>query len=58
MSPGQAVMIITIKEPDNPEYQDFLHDLRNYAHKLNYTMESTLVSGGATERCNHTLIST
>ncbi|KAG9468776.1 hypothetical protein GDO78_021977 [Eleutherodactylus coqui] len=39
-----AVMIITIKEPDNPEYQEFLHDLRIYAHSLNYTMESTLMN--------------
>ncbi|XP_077111131.1 atrial natriuretic peptide receptor 1 isoform X2 [Ranitomeya variabilis] len=40
----QAVMIITIKEPDNSEYQDFLHDLRIYAHRFNYTMESTLMN--------------
>ncbi|XP_066464942.1 atrial natriuretic peptide receptor 1 [Eleutherodactylus coqui] len=40
----KAVMIITIKEPDNPEYQEFLHDLRIYAHSLNYTMESTLMN--------------
>ncbi|XP_069624199.1 atrial natriuretic peptide receptor 1 isoform X2 [Ranitomeya imitator] len=40
----QAVMIITIKEPDNSEYQDFLHDLRSYARRFNYTVESTLMN--------------
>ncbi|XP_073419117.1 atrial natriuretic peptide receptor 1 isoform X2 [Dendrobates tinctorius] len=40
----QAVMIITIKEPDNSEYQEFLHDLRIYARRFNYTMESTLMN--------------
>ncbi|XP_053331330.1 atrial natriuretic peptide receptor 1 [Spea bombifrons] len=41
----KAVMIITYKEPDNPEYQDFLGDLKRYAEEyFNYSTEITLMN--------------
>lgn len=40
----KSVMIITYKEPENPEYFEFLQDLKSYAPKFNHTMESTLMN--------------
>nr|XP_033780286.1 atrial natriuretic peptide receptor 1 [Geotrypetes seraphini] len=41
----KAVMIITYKEPENPEYAEFLHDLKNYsAEHFNFTSEDGLMN--------------
>ncbi|KAM9293954.1 atrial natriuretic peptide receptor 1 [Gastrophryne carolinensis] len=40
----KSVMIITNKEPENSEYQEFLQDLKAYAPQFNYTVESTLMN--------------
>uniref|UniRef100_A0A2K5PZD0 guanylate cyclase n=1 Tax=Cebus imitator TaxID=2715852 RepID=A0A2K5PZD0_CEBIM len=43
----QAVKIITYKEPDNPEYLEFLKQLKHLAReKFNFTMEDGLVRRG------------
>lgn len=42
----QAAKIITYKEPDNPEYLEFLQKLKHLAHEqFNFTMEDGLVGG-------------
>ncbi|XP_027469601.1 atrial natriuretic peptide receptor 1 isoform X3 [Zalophus californianus] len=41
----QAAKIITYKEPDNPEYLEFLQQLKHLAHEqFNFTMEDGLVN--------------
>ncbi|KAM4663333.1 atrial natriuretic peptide receptor 1 [Discoglossus pictus] len=41
----KAVMIVTYREPDTPEYREFLHDLRNYTAKIfKYNMQYSLVT--------------
>ncbi|XP_029086325.1 atrial natriuretic peptide receptor 1 isoform X1 [Monodon monoceros] len=41
----QAAKIITYKEPDNPEYLEFLQKLKHLAHEqFNFTMEDGLVN--------------
>uniref|UniRef100_A0A452S5N7 Guanylate cyclase n=1 Tax=Ursus americanus TaxID=9643 RepID=A0A452S5N7_URSAM len=42
---GLAAKIITYKEPDNPEYLEFLQQLKHLAHEqFNFTMEDGLVN--------------
>ncbi|XP_011379382.1 atrial natriuretic peptide receptor 1 [Pteropus vampyrus] len=41
----QAVKILTYKEPDNPDYVDFLQQLKRLAHEqFNFTVEDGLVN--------------
>ncbi|XP_029437485.1 atrial natriuretic peptide receptor 1 isoform X2 [Rhinatrema bivittatum] len=41
----KAVMIITYKEPQNPEYGEFLRDLKSYSAKhFNFTVENGLMN--------------
>ncbi|KAM6967533.1 atrial natriuretic peptide receptor 1-like [Aplochiton taeniatus] len=46
----QSVKILTYKEPENPEYKDFVHHLKTDAKRMfNYTVEDSLmniISGG------------
>uniref|UniRef100_A0A452V4P1 Guanylate cyclase n=1 Tax=Ursus maritimus TaxID=29073 RepID=A0A452V4P1_URSMA len=45
ISAHQAAKIITYKEPDNPEYLEFLQQLKHLAHEqFNFTMEDGLVN--------------
>ena len=47
LTPPQAAKIITYKEPDNPEYLEFLQKLKRWAlEQFNFTMEDGLVGGG------------
>ncbi|XP_078390228.1 atrial natriuretic peptide receptor 1-like [Cetorhinus maximus] len=40
-----AVMVITYREPDNPEYNQFVQDLKEYAFRyFNFTIEDTLMN--------------
>ncbi|XP_059836032.1 atrial natriuretic peptide receptor 1-like [Hypanus sabinus] len=40
-----AVMIITYREPENPEYGQFVQDLKHYAAQFfNFTIENTLMN--------------
>ncbi|XP_067831956.1 atrial natriuretic peptide receptor 1-like [Heptranchias perlo] len=40
-----AVMVITYREPDNPEYDEFVQDLKQYALQyFNFTIEDTLMN--------------
>lgn len=44
--PPQAAKIITYKEPDNPEYLEFLQQLKHLAQKqFNFSLEDGLVGG-------------
>lgn len=46
----QAVMIITYKEPENPEYQPFVQELKTAAcTRFNFTMEDSLVGARSGE---------
>lgn len=48
----QNVKILTYREPQNPEYRDFVSDLKTDAKTMfNYTIEDTLVRS-ATNECN------
>lgn len=41
----KAVMIITYREPENPEYREFLEETKDYAERyFNYTMEDSLMN--------------
>lgn len=55
----QAAKIITYKEPDNPEYSEFLKQLKRVAlEQFNFTMEDGLVGGGpGTLQCDPLLVS-
>lgn len=43
---SQSVKILTYREPQNPEYKDFVRDLKTDAKRMfNFTVEDSLVRG-------------
>lgn len=49
---SQSVKILTYREPQNPEYKDFVRDLKTDAKRMfNFTVEDSLVRGWSVCMC-------